>query len=282
MKRWIARGVGTAVGLGLLSLWWDAHASEVQALVLSQITWLVAGLLAAAVAMWLQWVRTAWLLKVEDAKTLISPVLLSHGLNVFLPSLLGDAYEVGAISKITGRPIRAILTRLLHRFITTLGALGVLAAAALFTQSPNVGFVVLCAAVVAPIILDQLTPTLCPLIGAEVIPGLGLVHTLLHLGLAVLQHAVSAITLFCFGVAIGSAVNPATAAAMLSMADLMTYVPVPLAGVGLHHWGVSAVAGFLGSIPAALVAFNHAMMVLIGGISAGLGFAIRRSRGHNV
>jgi len=281
MKRWIARGVGTAVGLGLLSLWWDTHASEVQALALSRTGWLVAGVLAAAVAMWIQWARTIWLLKVDEPQALLSPVLLSHGLNVFLPSLLGDAYEVGAVSRITGRPIRTILTRLIHRFATTLGALGVLAAAALFTQRPNLGFVVLLGAVVGPLLMDRLTPALGPLIGAEATPGLGLTQTLLHLGLAVLQHAVSAVTLFCFGVAIGSAVSPATAAAMLSMADLMTYAPVPLAGVGLHHWGVSAAAGFLGTVPAALVAFNHAMVVLIGGLSAGLGFAIRGSRGHN-
>ena len=50
-------------------------------------------------------------------------------------------------------------------------------------------------------------------------PGLGFTPTLLHLGLAVLQHALSALAVFCFGVAIASAVSPAVAAAMLSMAD---------------------------------------------------------------
>ena len=281
MSRGLARVIGTAVGLGLLSLWWANHGEEVHALVLSRLGWLLGGLIAATAAMILQWVRTAWLLRVERPTSLIPTVLLAHGLNVFLPSLLGDAYEVGAVSTLTGRPVSRVLTRLLHRFATTLGALGILAALALLGTSPNLGFVVLCGAIMGPIVIDAMTPRLGPLIKADPVPGLGLTPTLLHLGLAVLQHALSALALFCFGVAIASAVSPAVAAAMLSVADLMTYVPVPLAGVGLHHWSVSATAGLFGAIPADLVAFNHALMVLIGGICAGLGFAIRSPSGHN-
>lgn len=281
MTRWAARVVGTAVGLGLLAAWWDAHGADVRTLALSQLGWLSGGLVAAAMAMLLQWLRTVWLLSVAAPLTLLRPVLLAHGLNVFLPSLLGDAYEVGAVAKISGRSVGAVLARLLHRFATTLGALGVLAAAALATQHPSLGFLILTCAVTGPVVIDRLMPTLGPLIKAESESGLGVMQTMLHLGVAVLQHAISAFSLFCFSVAIGTVVNPAVAAAMLSMADLMTYLPVPLAGVGLHHWGVSAAAGLLGAVPAPLVAFNHAMMVLIGGLCAGIGFAIRSPSGHN-
>ena len=281
MKRWLARVLGTVVGLGLLTLWWESHSTEVADLALSRGGWLAGGVMAAAAAMVLQWCRTAWLLKCESPRQLMAPLLIAHGLNVFLPSLLGDAYEVGAVAKSTNRPIRAVLTRLLHRFATTLGALGVLAAAALSTRSPNLGFLLLCASIAGPILFDLLTPRLGSLIQAEAMPGVGTPKTLAHLGLAVLQHAVSAFSLFCFGVAIDTAVSPAVAAAMLSMADLMTYLPVPLAGVGLHHWGVSAAAGILGSAPSALVAFNHAMVVLLGGVGIGLGFAIRSPSRHN-
>ena len=281
MKRWVVRVLSATVGLGLLSLWWEAHGAEVHTLTLSRVGWLAGGLITAAVAIGLQWARTAWLIRIERPRALLPPVLLAHGLNVFLPSLLGDAYEVGAVAKLTGRPISAVLTRLLHRFTTTLGALGVLAGLALGSKTPNLGFVVLSVALMGPILLDLLTPRIGPLLKADATPGLGIAQTLLPLSLAVTQHAVSAGSLFCFGVAIESAVNPATAAAMLSMADLMTYLPVPLAGVGLHHWGVSAAAGLLGEIPSALVAFNHAMVVLIGGICVGLGFAIRSLSGHN-
>lgn len=281
MKRWIARVVGAVVGLGLLSLWWDIHGSDVRTLVLSRLGWLGGGFVAAAVAMTAQWIRTSWLLRVDHPRALIQPVLLSHGLNVFLPSLLGDAYEVGAVAKITGRPISGVLTRLLHRFATTLGALGILAAIALAGPSPNLGFALLCVAITGPVVADLLTPRLGPILKAETLPSLGIIQTLLHLALAVFQHALSALSLFCFGVAIESAVSPTIAAAMLSIADLMTYLPVPLAGIGLHHWGVSTLAGIVGAVPAQLVAFNHAIVVLIGGICAGLGFAIRRPSGHN-
>ena len=281
MKRWIARVVGAALGLGLLSMWWDTHGADVQALALSRLGWLGGGILAAAVAMTAQWVRTSWLLRVDHPRALIQPVLLSHGLNVFLPSLLGDAYEVGAVAKITGRPFSTVLTRLLHRFATTLGALGILAAVALSGPSPNLGFVLLCAAITGPVMADLLTPRLGPMLKAEAMPGLGITETLLHLALAVFQHALSAFAIFCFGVAIDATVSPAIAAAMLSIADLMTYLPVPLAGIGLHHWGVSTIAAIVGAVPAPLVAFNHALMVLIGGICAGLGFAIRSTSGHN-
>lgn len=281
MKRWVARVLGTAVGLALLTVWWESHSADVADLALRRGGWLLAGVLAAAGAMALQWCRTAWLLKSESPRHLIAPLLIAHGLNVFLPSLLGDAYEVGAVAKRLNRPVRAVLTRLLHRFATTLGALGILAAAALSTRSPSHGFFLLSASIAGPILFDRLTPRLGPLIQGEAMPGLGAPQTLAHLGLAVLQHAVSAFSLFCFGVAIDTAVSPAVAAAMLSMADLMTYLPVPLAGVGLHHWGVSAAAGILGAAPSALVAFNHAMVVLLGGIGVGVGFAIRSPSRHN-
>ena len=113
MSRGLARVIGPAVGLGLLSLWWANHGEEVHALVLSRLGWLLGGLIAATAAMILQWVRTAWLLRVERPASLIPTVLLAHGLNVFLPSLLGDAYEVGAVSTLTGRPVSRVLTRLL-------------------------------------------------------------------------------------------------------------------------------------------------------------------------
>ena len=281
MKRWFARIAGAALGLGLLSLWWDTHGADVQGLVLSRLGWLGGGFLAVALAMTVQWVRTWWLLRVDHPQALIQPVLLSHGLNVFLPSLLGDAYEVGAVTKITGRPFSAVITRLLHRFATTLGALGILAAVALSGRSPNLGFVLLCAAVTGPVMADLLTPRIGSILKAEAMPGLGIIETLLHLVLAVFQHVLSAFALFCFGVAIEATVSPAIAAAMLSIADLMTYLPVPLAGVGLHHWGVSTLAAIVGAVPAPLVAFNHALVVLIGGICAGLGFAIRSTSVHN-
>jgi hypothetical protein len=61
---------------------------------------------------------------------------------------------------------------------------------------------------------------------------------------------------------------------MLSLADLVTYLPIPLGGVGLHHWGVSSMAEILGSVPVQLVVVNHALAVLVGGLCAVAGWTL--------
>ena len=75
--------------------------------------------------------------------------------------------------------------------------------------------------------------------------------------------------------------GPATSAAMLAIADGVTYLPVPLGGVGVNHWAVTAICDLLGNLPITLVAFNHGMVVLIGGIAAGIGLATRPRAVHN-
>ncbi len=281
MKRWFIRTSAASFGILLLALWWRQHSGELEDILPSRWGWMAAWLAASSLSMALQWLRTVWLLRVSPASSLLPTVLTAHGLNVFLPSLLGDAYEVATVARQTGRPARQILALLVHRLAATLGALGLLASAALFSIAPNAAFGLTTLSLFGPLLVDALIPRLARYLGTSPPPALGSGLSLAHLGLALLQHVISAGAVFCLGAAIGRGIGPLTAAAMLSVADLMTYLPVPLAGVGLHHWSVEGVAHLLGEIPAALIALNHAMMVLFGGACLASGLAISRQSVHN-
>ena len=59
---------------------------------------------------------------------------------------------------------------------------------------------------------------------------------------------------------------------MLSLADIATYLPVPLGGIGLHH-GVTR-GGPHGDRSNGLVLVNHALIVLVGGARSGRWLAL--------
>jgi len=281
MKKALIMGLGFIVGIGLLVLWWNQYGTTVLDVSETRLSWLTAALTCAAIALWFQLIRTAHLVDKATAHQLRSAVFLSHGMNVLLPSLLGDAYEVTAIAKQTQTQTRIILLKLIHRFGTTLSALALLMAVALFSSTPNLGFLVLTAGLTLPFVIDRALPRISRWVHVDPIAPLGRSQTAFHTTLAVFQHTISAMGVFFLGVAVNDAVDPTAAAAMLSTADLVTYLPVPLGGVGVNHWGVTAICDMLGRIPVALVALNHAMVVLIGGVSIAIGLATRREAMHN-
>ena len=280
MKKIIIIGGGTLLGAVLLNLWWNRYGAAVSTTVV-QWSWWVAGVGLAASSLGLQVLRTARLLRVASPKRLQSIVLLSHGMNVLLPSLLGDAYEVTAFAKHTQMPARAILLRLIHRFGTTVSALGLLMAGALALYTPNASFFVAAAAISLPFLTDVALPGLGRVLSVSEPRSVGAIETSIQLLLAWVQHIISAIAVFCFGVAINDAVSPAAASAMLSIADAVTYLPVPFGGVGVNHWGVTAICDLIGRIPATLIAFNHGMVVLVGGLSIAFGLATQPKAMHN-
>ena len=49
MKRWVARVLGTAVGLALLTVWWESHSADVADLALRRGGWLLAGVLLSLI-----------------------------------------------------------------------------------------------------------------------------------------------------------------------------------------------------------------------------------------
>jgi hypothetical protein len=281
VKQSLIIGTGAILGGALLYTWWSQYGSSVSTANQVLWGWLGLGVSCAALSLWLQIVRTARLIKAPSLKSIQAVVLVSHGMNVLLPSLLGDAYEVTAFAKRTKTSAKTILIRLIHRFTTTVSALGMLLAGALFSVQPNSAFAVLVVACGMPFVVDQCLPTLAKMLSAPIQQPFGGTETAIHMVVAWCQHAVSAAGVFCLGLAIDDAVSPASAAAMLSMADAVTYLPVPLGGVGLNHWGITALCDFLGRIPAALIAFNHGLVVLIGGVSVGIGLATQPQAMHN-
>ena len=274
------------LGVGLFGLWLDAHPVAVSQFSTAHLGFFISGLACALFAIALQLYRTARVLKFKDPTSLLSPVLIAHGANVLLPSLVGDLYEIGALSKVSGLPVRVVLGRLIHRLATTLSALGTLLGAALCSVTPSLGVALISIAVCFPFAIDALGPQISQLAAGrntQVAPmaPLGWRETGIHIDLAILQHGVSAAGIFFLGAAIGDPVSPLLAGAMLAVADAVTYLPIPLGGVGVHHWGVGSIAAILGEIPAVLVTFNHAIILAVAGVVGIIGLRLRPASGQN-
>ena len=276
MRKHLIVAGGGILGALLLRHWWGAH-SELFNRGIQPIYWAVAlSILGLPLSMFIQTERTRILLGIRQRNVIVKPILLAHGINVLLPSMLGDLYEIGALSRASGLTKQSVLVRMIHRFGTTLSALLILAALALGTASPSLAFPILLLALTGPLMLDAGTPWWSRKLK---IPGtedprpsqpLGWVSTTHHMGLAVLQHGCTTVGVFFLGIGLGQAISPAVAAAMLSLADLVTYLPVPLGGIGIHHWSTTRAAQWLGSIPAVLIAVNHAWIIVSGIICIGL------------
>ena len=276
MRKQLIVVCGGVLGAVLLQNWWEAHATLFEQDI-QPVYWAIfVALLGLPASMILQIERTRILLAMPGRNAIIKPILMAHGINVLLPSMLGDLYEIGALSRASGHTKQAVLVRLIHRFGTTLSALLTLAALAIGTASPSLGFPLLVIAVLGPLLVDGATSRWSPKIkipGAPTPPPsrpLGVWSTLHHMLLALVQHCCTAIGLFFLGIALNQAISPAVAAAMLSLADLITYLPVPLGGIGVHHWFTTGAAHWLGAIPAVVIAVNHAWIIIGGFICIGL------------
>ena len=150
--------LGGAAGCGMLWGWWTHYNATLTMVSPARADW-VAGAVGALVAsLVLQWIRTRLLFRSAPAWAIAAPVGLSHGINVLAPSLLGDVFEVAALSRLLDQPAGAVLTRLLFRFFTTLAALGVLAAIAVGSVHPSAGFALATMAAMAPFVVDAWTP----------------------------------------------------------------------------------------------------------------------------
>jgi hypothetical protein len=272
MRRKLILAVSFVVGGGLSYLWWKAHGVTIQSIEQPHLLWVLLGLLGLPISLLLQLVRTQVLFGLPSLRPLAKPLLYAHGMNVMLPSMLGDVYEISAVSRATGIPARAVLVRLLHRLSTTVGALLALAALALGSVYPSIGFGVLVLACGAPVIADLGTRLWSPWVripGTQAIDPLhpiGIARTLGHILLAFFQHALGAVGIFFIAIGIHQGVSPAIAAMTQSIADLVTYLPIPLAGAGVHHWGITGITNAIGSISPTLIAVNHAWVVLGGGL----------------
>jgi len=258
--------------------WWTHYNAALTVVSPVRADWVAGAVLTLLASLVLQWIRTRMLFRSVSGLAIAAPVGLSHGINVLAPSLLGDAFEVAALSRMLNQPVGAVLTRLLFRFCTTLAALGVLAAIAVGSVHPSAGFALAALAWMTPFVIDGWTPHWSAQLPGSFasltapVSGMGWLATAAHTALAILQHMLSAASIFILGAAIDDPVSPPLAAGMLSLADIATYLPVPLGGIGVHHWGVSSVADLMGTVPTGLVLVNHALIVLVGGACAVAGW----------
>jgi hypothetical protein len=281
---------GLGVAVVLAGMWFSAHGAELHPRP-GGIGWMIGiGAALLPVAVWLQIVRTGWLFGMgprNALRQLAQPLLYAHGMNVLLPSMLGDLFEMVAVSRRVKRPVRRVLAVLLHRFTGTVTALTVLAAMALVGPAPSVAIPLGVGAVMGYLWVDHHagrwsrwlripgTPQ------ATAMTPYGIAATLGHLGLSLTQHLIEVLAVFALAIGLGVPISPGAAAGMVSIVEMVTYLPIPLAGAGANHWGASSVLDLLGAAArttAVLVAATHALQVLVGAISVAVGIGIPAAR----
>jgi hypothetical protein len=277
----------TLIGLAVMGVagwtWFESHGTQLVAGE-DALAWVVVLAITCLMgAISLQILRTSLLLQTTP-RALARPLLMAHGLNIWLPSMMGDLFEVWAVAVAADRSKRATLVLLGHRFAGTLSALGILAAIAVAGRLPSlaVGFGAM--SILGYLAVDA---TVSRWVGWLRVPAedgsappqpLGPRRTLGHLGLATVQHGIEALGFFLLGIATGCAVSPAAAAGMVSIIELVTYLPIPLGGAGAQHWGASMVLewGAPGTRTALLVASAHGLHVGLGTLAIGIAFVLGR------
>ena len=194
MRKHIVVACGGLIGALLLHHWWEAHLGLFEHGI-TPTTWAIGlAFLGLPLSMFIQVERTRILLGIQHRNVIMKPILMAHGINVLLPSMLGDLYEIGALSRASGYTKQSVLVRLIHRFGTTLSALLILASVAIGSASPSLGFPILMVALLGPLALDASTKwwsTKLKIPGSkEPLPSrsLGVKSTVHHMLLALLQH----------------------------------------------------------------------------------------------
>lgn len=195
---------------------------------------LAGGLLLGALA--LQVVRTAVLIHDVPWRALVRPVVVGHGTNALFATA-GDVLEVVLLARLTGRTVADILVQLLYRASTT----AAVALSAVLIAAGPVGVGLAAAGLVVVVTLGAVGTPVLP-IGRWELPrivpigarraGTLVVVTLVQLGLVTGSVALAI-------AAVGGHPVAAIAARAAGSIDLLAYLPVPLANVGLHHVGMT-------------------------------------------
>ena len=126
----LVSAIGLAIAATLGWTWWQAHGQDLGLGRAVSPTAGAAALACLVLAIGMQLIRTARLLA-HRVRPLARPLLMAHGMNIWLPSLMGDLFEVFAVARVAGKTRRATLVLLGHRFAGTVSAVGILAAVAL-------------------------------------------------------------------------------------------------------------------------------------------------------
>ncbi len=280
------RVAGVAAGLavgGALALLWLRHYGELLRTPGSVDPLLVLlGCCALPVAVVLQIVRTGLLFglgPVAALRRITRPVLAAHGMNVFLPSMSGDLFEIVALARVLGQPVRGVLATLVFRFSLSISAVALQGLVALAFLAPALALPLCLPVAAVPFVADRSRrwwTRLLKVPGVKAEPGavdtrpIGAVATGGHLALVFGLQLILAGGLWCLGAGLEQPIDQPTAMGMVSVVDLAGYLPVPLAGVGVNHWGAAGIAELLDrtrEVPALLVTAQHAWAVAVGGLA---------------
>lgn len=227
---------GLVAGGTVAAIWWRTMGPTTEPRPEVSVPLATAAGLLLLVALGIQVVRTSVLFRDVPWRALARPVIVGHGTNALF-STAGDLLEVVMLSRLTERTVPDILVQLLYRASTTAS---VALAAVLLASGPvgvalaiaGLGFVTLLGAVGTPTwtIAGRTLPHIVR-IGARRAAVLVLV-TVLQLGLVTGSVALAI-------VAVGGQPEGAVVARAAGSIDLLSYLPVPLANVGLHHVGMT-------------------------------------------
>ncbi len=253
--RAITTAIGLLVGVGSLLLWIQHNPLAVEP---SQIRWplLLLGMLGLPIMVGLQTIRTAlWFGGRDRLGVVVRPVLTAHAINTFLPTA-GDLWEVLALSAGLGETKAATLKILVFRMAVTVSSLCLVGGLGLTLRVPAAGATLM-------------------VVGVGVVGGLALylrqTLPLTDAVLALAQLAAEACGLAAIAAAVGPAMGLYVATGAISMVELVSYVPVPLASLGLTHWSIVGAAALIDPSlpgPATATALHHGWQVAVGAVAA--------------
>ncbi len=290
-------GLGAALGW----LWLDHYGHLLDVPQNAHLGWIAVGLACLVVELPVRVLRTAVLLHPPVAsRGLLRPILAAHAIDLLGPPLAGDVSEVFFVGRAAGSGVRGALPALLLRMVLTVAGLCLMAAGAMAHRQP----VVALALVVAGLALAHLGR---PLIGpvsrwlhrrgrrskpqtdeptpagpidrdAEITPMHG--HRLpMHLSLALVEVLLPGFALVALAAGLGAPLPIWLGLATVAALQLLTYVPMPLGGIGLQHWGLVGMVAWLAPdtpAPALLAVAWHASLLAVAGLGGVFALAMGR------
>lgn len=266
---------GLILGVGVFAAWWTLAGPLGRLRIVRPEALIGAGALLA-LALGLQVGRTAWLFPRLGWAGVWRPVVFGHGANTVFATA-GDLAEAGWLVRDGGLPVGETLARLVVRAAGT-------AAAMAFSVAPvlgALGWALAGGVALAAVALARRFRRWLAWFGPEEHagdPGLPWGPSLGMTAVACAQISLEAVALALVFVAVGEPLGGPQAMAARGLVELSTYLPVPLAGLGVHHVGLEAglALGDHVGLGWGTVA-HHAVSLALGGVAMAVGWPWRTS-----
>ncbi len=291
---WGLTSLALAVSLGWL--WLEQYGELLVLPEDSHLGWLVVGLACLALELPVRVWRTARLLQPPvRVRTLARPILGAHAIDLLGPPLAGDVSEVVFVGRAAGCGAGNALRTLLLRMVLTVAALCLMAAGATAHRQPVVALALL---VIGLALARYGQPLLAPLsrwlsrsqpqgdtqsdesTGIASAEGRNLPG---HLTLALLEVLLPGFALIALAAGLGTPLPVWLGLATVAALELLTYVPMPLGGIGLQHWGLVGMIAWLAPeapAPALLAVAWHGAMLLVAGLGGVIALGLGSGRSN--